>query len=149
MGKGIVISLIFYIVGLGLAGLSYVTVGHEYIHGPGLHHLIIVLTFISGFLWMIVAATLTRQWSATLKGIVYTNLAMSVGFGLFILYLFLDVRRSDEPTSEAIIEVVETDSTTTMYRDGTIIYVKEKDSVLLNFIDSTRIDWDKVEFIKK
>jgi len=149
VGKGIVISLIFYIVGLGLAGLSYVTVGHEYIHGPGLHHLIIVLTFISGFLWMIVAATLTRQWSATLKGIVYTNLAMSVGFGLFILYLFLDVRRSDEPTSEAIIEVVETDSTTTMYRDGTIIYVKEKDSVLLNFIDSTRIDWDKVEFIKK
>jgi hypothetical protein len=54
--KGFLKVLTYYLVGLGLAGLSYSIVGHPYIHGPGFHHIIILLTFLGGFLWLVVGA---------------------------------------------------------------------------------------------
>jgi hypothetical protein len=48
MNKGFLKAVLYYLAGLGLAGINYLTVGHEYIHAPGLHHIIIFLTFIGG-----------------------------------------------------------------------------------------------------
>jgi uncharacterized membrane protein (DUF485 family) len=152
MNKGFLKSILYYLIGLGLAGLSYLTVGHEYIHGPGLHHLIILLTFFAGFLWLIVAAIqyFTGQRTGNLKGIILTNLVMSFGFILFMGYIIRDATDNSEFEENADkITIVESGDTTTMYHGASPVYWKVKDSVLLNFIDSTKINWDKIERTKK
>jgi hypothetical protein len=152
MNKGFLKSLLYYAIGLGLAGLSYLTIGHEYIHAPGLYQQLIVLTFFAGFLWLIVAAIqfFTGQRTENLKGIIWTNLIMSLGFIVFMVYIIYDATGHsgfEENSGKVIIE--ESGDTTTMYHGASPVYMKVKDSVLLNFIDSTEVDWDNVERRKK
>jgi hypothetical protein len=152
MNKGFLKSILFYLIGLGLAGLSYLAIGHEYIHAPGLHHIIIFLTFFAGFLWLIVAAILyfTGQRTENSKGIILTNLLMSLGFLVFVVYIIRDATDNNEFEENADkITIEESGDTTTMYHGGSPVYMKVKDSVRFNFIDSTKIDWDKVERRKK
>src|SRR6187549_1337495 len=98
MNKGFLKSILYYSIGLGLAGLSYSIVGQPYIHAPGLHHIIILLTFIGGFLWLIGAAIqyFTGQRTENLKGIIFTNLVMSLGFILFMVYIIRDEMDASE-----------------------------------------------------
>jgi hypothetical protein len=152
MNKGVLKSILYYIIGLGLAGLSYLTIGHEYIHAPGLHHAIVLLTFFAGFLWLLVAVIqyFTGQRTENLKGIILTNLVMSVGFIVLLAYIIQDATDNSEFEENAhSITIEESGDTTTMYYGGSPLYMKVKDSVLLNFIDSTKINWDKVEGIGK
>jgi hypothetical protein len=152
MNKGFLKALIYYLGGLGFSGLSYSIVGHPYIHAPGLHHIIILLTFIGGFLWLVVAAIqyFTRQRTENLKGIILTNLCMSFGFILFMAYIIRDAPENSEfEENTDKITTEESGDTTTMYHDGSPVYMKLKDSVLFNFIDSTKINWDHVERTKK
>jgi hypothetical protein len=92
MNKGFLRALIYYLIGLGLAGLSYSIVGQPYAHAPGLHHIIILLTFMGGFLWLVVAAIeyFTGQRTENLKGIILTNLVMGLGFIVFMAYIIRD-----------------------------------------------------------
>ena len=152
MNKGFLKSILYYAVGLALAALSYVTVGHEYIHAPGLHQLIILLTFVGGFLWL--AGATIRYFrgprTETLKGIIFVNLVASVGFTLFMVYIINDATGNSEfEKNTDKIRIEESGDTTTMYHGGSIIYVKVKDSVLINFVDSTTINWNDVERKKK
>jgi uncharacterized membrane protein (DUF485 family) len=152
MNKGFLKSTVYYLVGLGLAGLSYLTVGHGYIHGPDLHHLIIFLTFFAGFLWLMVAAIqyFTGPRTKNLKGVILTNLVMSLGFILSMVYIIRDATDDSEFEKNADkITLEESGDTTTIYQGGSPVYMKVKDSVLINFIDSTQIDWNEVERIKK
>ncbi|NBP67138.1 MAG: hypothetical protein EBU52_00175 [Cytophagia bacterium] len=152
MNKGFLKSILYYSIGLVLAGLSYWILGHPYIHAPGLHHIIILLTFIGGLLWLIVATTqyFTGRRTEKLKGIIYTKLAMSLGFILFMVYIIRETTdNSGFKKKEDEITIEESGDTTTMYHDGSPVYVKVRDSVLLNFIDLTKVNWDNVERIKK
>jgi hypothetical protein len=45
MKKGILKTLLFYGIGFGIAGVSYLTIGHSYIHAPGVHHFIFDLNY--------------------------------------------------------------------------------------------------------
>jgi hypothetical protein len=47
------------------------------------------------------------------------------------------------------ITIEESGDTTTIYHYGSPVYIKVKDSVLLNFIDSTQINWGNVKRTKK
>jgi hypothetical protein len=152
MNKGLLKSILYYSIGLVLSGLSYSIVGHSYIHALGLHHIIIFLTFNGGFLWLIVAAIqyFTGQRTENLKGIILTNLLMSLVFILFMVYIIRDATDNSEfENNEDKITIEESGDTTAMYHDGSPVYMKVKDSVLLNFIDSTKINWDNLERIKK
>ena len=130
MNKGLLKSILYYSIGLALAGLSYSTVGHSYIHGPGLHHIIILLTFIGGFLWLIVAATqyFTGQRTENLKAIILSNLLMSLGFILFMVYIIRDATDNSEfENNEDKITIEESGDTTTMYHNGSPVYMKVRD----------------------
>jgi hypothetical protein len=152
MNKGFLKSILYYLIGLGLAGTSYLVVGHPYIHGPGLHQIIILLTFIGGFLWL---AGATRKYflghrSESLKGTIFTNLFMSVGFTLFIVYTINEARADSEFEKNADKITIEgAGDTTIMYYGGSIVYLRVNDSVLLNFIDSAKINWSEVELKKE
>jgi len=152
MNKGFLKTLIYYLIGLGLAGLSYSIVGHPYIHGPGLHHIVIFLTFFGGFGWLLIAAIqyFNGRKSENLRGIIFSNLFMCLCFVLFMAYIIRDAtdNRGVEK-NEHIIIIEESGDTTTMYHDGSPVYMKVKDSVLLNFIDSTKINLYNVKRIKK
>jgi hypothetical protein len=152
MNKGFLISLLYYLIGFGLAALSYATLGHGYNHAPGPHYLIILLVFIVGFLWLIVATILYFKGHRTknLRATIFTNLIMNVGFVIFVIYLLNDDTENREPViSNDKVTIEEHGDTTTMYRGGSPVYIKVKDSVLINFIDSARIDWNAIEHTKK
>jgi hypothetical protein len=153
MNKGFLKAILYYTVGLGLAGISYLTVGHEYIHAPGLHHIIILLTFFGGFLWLTVSTIqfFIGQRTENLKGTIFTNLLMSLGFILYITNIIINEKADKAEFEKQLdkIRIEESGDTTTMYHGGNIVYMKVKDSVLINFIDSTKIKWDEIELVKK
>ena len=139
--KGMLYTLLYYISGLALAGLSYLIVGHPYIHAPGLHHWLIFLTFLGGFIWALAATVnyLTGTRTPKLRGIIFTNTVAVVSFVL-VLYRILHEER-DTVAEEAgdEISMSQNGDTTILYHNENIIYMKVQDSVLLNFIDSARL----------
>ncbi len=144
MNKGFLKSILYYSIGLGLAGISYAIVGHPYIHAPALHHIIILLTFIGGLLCLVVSAIqyITGQRTVNLKGIIVTNLVMILGFTLVMVYIISDTTHNSEFENNQNELTIEESGDTTMYHSGSPVYMKVEDSVLLNFIDSTTINWD-------
>jgi hypothetical protein len=85
MNKGILYSVIYYLIGFGFAGVFYLRVEHTYIHGPGAHHIIMGLTFLGGIIWTM-GAMIRYNFSnqkETLKGIMITNLVITLA--LFIV----------------------------------------------------------------
>lgn len=152
MNKGFLKSILYYSIGLGLAGISYSIVGHPYIHAPALHHILILLTFIGGVLWLVGAAIqyFTGLRTEKLRGIILTNLVMSLGFILFMAYIISDSKGNGEFEENAgEITIEKSGDTTTIYHGGSPVYMKVNDSILFNFIDSTKINWGKVERTKK
>ena len=148
--NGFLKASIYYLVGFALAGLAYWVFGWEYIHAPGAHHLIIFLTFVGGFIWFL--RTLHRfyfgHWDKSVRQIMIVTLSMSVLFTAFILHLIYLPAEHEQPAQDkSLIEVA--GDTTTLRRNGALIYYKVKDSVFFNSIDSSRIDWNQVEVIRK
>ena len=90
MKKGILKTLIFYGIGFGIAGIISLTVKNTYMHGPGLHHFIIFLTFIIGVIWTLVSLFLLFNKSTdTLKGIVMANAVIIFSI---LIFLFIATR---------------------------------------------------------
>jgi len=105
-----------------------------------------------GFLWLLIAAIqyFTGHRTKNIKGTILTNLVMCLGFILFMAYIIRDASDDSEVEENANkITIEESGDTTTIYHDGSIVYMKVKDSALLNFIDSTKINWNNVERTKK
>lgn len=150
MNKGVLKALGYYVAGLVLACTSYLIVGYEYAHAPGLHHILVFLTFVGGLVWMIaaIARYASGYRSKSLKGMILTTTFMSVGFALLMLYL-IDGSKHDGLIDVDRLTIDESGDTTTLRYNGSPVYIKVKDSVLINFIDSARMDWNKVERIKK
>jgi len=140
MNKGALRSIVYYLIGLGLTVLSYLTVDHTYARGPSLYHVVILLTILGGIGWLISAAvryTFVKR-SKDLVGTMIVNLLVSLGFVLFMASILRHTKRDDHSDiKEHRISIKKSGDTTTMYDGENIIYVKVKDSVLI-FVDSTR-----------
>ncbi len=140
--SGVLYALVFYAAGFFLAGISYLVFGHPYIHAPGIHHVILAVTFAGGLCWIIGAAikALIGPRSPRLRGILLTNTAVVLGFVGFVY----DMTRSDDsvPIRQGGEEMNMThQGDTAILSDGDkIIYMRVKDSVLINFFDSTKVD---------
>ena len=120
MKIGFLKSLLFYLIGVGLAAISHFTIGHPYIHAPALHHLIIFLTFTIGFLWLIFASIryFAGNRTESLRGVMFVNLFISLVFALIMAYIIHDTtdnRHSEKSESKIIVE--ESGDTNTMYHE--------------------------------
>ncbi len=51
--KGLARAAIYYAIAFALILFTYEIWGHEYIHGPGLHHLIAFLALLGGVIWIL------------------------------------------------------------------------------------------------
>jgi hypothetical protein len=89
MKKGILTALVLYCIGFGLTGMSYIIFGYQYGHGPGLHHLIIVLTLLVGFFWVVGAARkyFFGERTGKLQGIILVHVVMILGFVFYMVYV--------------------------------------------------------------
>lgn len=88
MRNGIIQALILYVFGFIVSWITYLVVGHPYIHAPGLHHIIGLATILLGIVWGVVAMLLYafRGRNRVNLGIFLTNLVV---FLSFFLYVFL------------------------------------------------------------
>jgi hypothetical protein len=146
MIRGVLTSLAFYTIGLFLSWVSYIMAGnHGYAHAPSLYHIIIFLTFLIGALWMLIAVFLYfNRKSERLKGIIITNLVMSSAFAVLITG-FVKQTEANNTYPENKLKVEVTGDTTIIRHDGSIVYIKVKDSVVVNFIDSSKVDLKKMD----
>lgn len=148
MKAGFIKSALYYLTGIGLAAISYFTVEHEYIHAPALHHFIILITFTGGFLYLILAVVQYFKGPKTesLKVTIISNFFMTLIFVVYVASI-MDDTAANTSAEDGLARVVieESEDTTIMYQNGSPVYMKAKDSVLFDFIDSTKINWDKAE----
>ncbi|AUC79950.1 hypothetical protein CW736_11505 [Nonlabens sp. MB-3u-79] len=134
MKIGIVRALIFYGIGFGIAGIVYLIIGHPYIHAPGIHHFILLLTVLIGLIWTIISLAIYffKEKTKTLSGFILTNLIIIIGCALYIeAPLYLDSKKKNNVPTEFIKTEV-TGDTTKIYHNENLIFIKVKDSVLLD-----------------
>ena len=87
MKSGIIRSLLLYVIGFSVSAFVYYSSGRPYAHGPNLHFLIFLLTFLIGVIWLI-AATIRyfiKPGKVTLGYILINGIATLA----FVIYAWL------------------------------------------------------------
>ncbi|WP_034894732.1 hypothetical protein [Gillisia sp. Hel_I_29] len=134
MKKGILKTLLFYVIGFGLAGIAYLIIGNPYIHAPGIHHLILFLTLVVGLIWMLISLGkfIFQKKTLNLKGIIITNSVIIIGSFLCVtIPIYLD-QNSEEKIQSDFVRTEKVGNTIKMYHNDNLIFIKVKDSVLLD-----------------
>jgi len=140
MKQGIIKALLIYVFGFGLAWLIYSIFGHPYIHAPGFHHFIIFFTLIVGIIWTIIAILnfYIKRKTQKLKSFIITNLIVIIGLISSFIYDMKDynnVEFESKPPKNQIISETKGD-TTNVFHNGNIVFIKVKDSILLNLMEN-------------
>ena len=134
MKIGILKTILFYGIGFGIAGISYLIFGHPYIHAPGAHHFIMFFTLVIGIIWTLASfgVFIFKTKTDKLKGIVITNSIIILSCFLYVLVPFyLDSKKKTFIESETVHTEVKGD-TTELYHNDKLIFIKVKDSVILD-----------------
>jgi len=135
MKKGILISLLYYGLGFGIAGLAYAIIGHPYIHAPGVHHLILLLTLVIGIIWTVtsIGFFFLKAKSDKLKGIIITNSIIILSCFLYVaIPIYIDSQEKTTVESEKVHTEINGD-TTKLFHNDNLIYMKVKDSIIIDF----------------
>lgn len=137
MKKGILSVVIFYGLGLVLTWLTYKIFGAGYGHGPGLYILIPFLTLLIGLFWTgtTIFNFFFKNRTDKRKGVIYANgvvLLISIGTIFYIRKIseLPDIGTADNLNAE------QSGDTTSIHYNGTMIYLKVKDSVYIDKRDS-------------
>ena len=139
MKEGIVRVVIFYGIGLGLTGLTYLIFGPALGHGPGPYIIIPFLTFLIGLFWT--ASTFRDYYfknkTDQRKGIIYSNIIIIIILLLTIFYARSQMEYPDIGTiNQDEMNASHSGDTTSIMYNGKIIYLKVKDSVFADRRDS-------------
>lgn len=136
--KGVKKPFIYYTTGFGLAYLSYFIFGHQYSHGPGLHHLIAFFVLFGGLLWgayNFVRIIGNRKDRTNLASLLIN---LFVVISVLIYLIILDNSKSGEdasPNKEDIITIYRdssTKSSTVVNGLGDTLLFKVGDSVIID-----------------
>ncbi len=140
--------ILFYLGGFLLAWIAYKAEGTHYAHGPSLRHIISFLTVVAGAIWFVF--TIVRSIVSKTTEFVSAILAHVLVFVSIAIFVFFLFNKPDPSLEKSAPEIVleESGDTVVIRHDGNLVYYKVGDSVLINFIDSTKIDWDKVKYRK-
>jgi hypothetical protein len=140
--------ILYYIGGFALAWAAYAAEETHYAHGPGPRELIVLLTLIGGVCWFVVTlASYVNTRTAEKKAALLAHVLVFVSITIFAYFLFNQPDSSSERSAPEIV-LEESGDTVVIRHDGNLVYYKVGDSVLINFIDSAKIDWDKVKYRK-
>jgi len=80
-----------YGLGFGLAGIYYLIFGHSYIHAPGLHHFILLLTYLIGIAWTLaeIYNYLFESKKRNKLKVIFVNLLFIIPIVIYITYNFI------------------------------------------------------------
>ncbi|WP_203256762.1 hypothetical protein [Hyunsoonleella ulvae] len=134
MEKGILQSLLFYGIGFGIAGIAYAIIGNPYIHAPGIHHLILFLTLVIGLIWNFISigTFFFKAKTEKLKGIIISNSLIIISCFLYVaIPIYLESNEKTFIESDFVRTEIKGD-TTKLYHNDNLIYIKVKDSVILD-----------------
>ena len=132
--KGILKTLLFYGIGFGIAGISYAIIGNPYIHAPGVHDLILFLTLVIGLIWTLISIGFFffKAKTGKLKGIIISNSLIIISCFLYVATpIYLDSNKKTIVKSDLVRTETKGD-TTELYHNDNLIYIKVKDSVILD-----------------
>ncbi|WP_027391822.1 hypothetical protein [Aquimarina latercula] len=134
MKKGILKTSLLYGIGFGIAGIAYAIIENPYIHAPGFHHLILFLTLVVGLIWTLTSTGIFffKERTDKLKGIIISNsLIITCCFLYVAIPIYLDSNKKTFIESDFVRTEVKGD-TTELYHNDNLIYIKVKDSVILD-----------------
>ena len=134
MKKGILKTLLFYGIGFGIAGIAYSIIGNPYIHAPGVHHLILFLTLVIGLIWTLISIGIFffKTKTEKLKGIIISNSLIIISCFLYVaIPIYIDSNEKTFIESDFVRTEIKGD-TTELYHNDNLIYIKVKDSVILD-----------------
>jgi hypothetical protein len=144
MSKGIIYTVIYYLIGASIAGIVYAVFGQGYAHAPGPHYLVIFFTLAGGILWTIGSTYkfFIRDKSDVVRGTIVANLLVIVCFVGFIFYT-INSNNDSSHNFNGTAGNMESNShgdTTIIRYNGNIVYLRIKDSIHFNFIDSVAMN---------
>ncbi|WP_299159653.1 hypothetical protein [uncultured Tenacibaculum sp.] len=85
MKKGFLHTITFYGIGFSLSGVAYKVFGHPYIHAPGIHHIIMFLTFLSGIVLLSIDLYhYLKNKPSFLKGTIISNILIILCFTTYL-----------------------------------------------------------------
>ncbi|MER2996696.1 hypothetical protein [Pontibacter populi] len=138
--KGGLRAAAYYVIGFAIAWAAYLIFGWEYIHAPGIHHLIGLLVLIIGVFLLIrrLVEFFKNSANSSNKGALLIHFVVIGGFGIYFLIILNEVRKPYEPSEEALAEAeyLITDDKT----ESIIIQNGLGDTVFLQVADSVLID---------
>jgi hypothetical protein len=142
MRKGITNVTIYYAVGLLLTILTYLVGDNSYAHGPSLYHVVALVTFYGGIGWTIVTVFRFAFYERTekRKGIIFANLIILTA--LYAAFYFTVIRPYSRTTEIKIpddtLTTTTNGDTTTISDNGRIVYMKVRDSVHIDFMQTKK-----------
>jgi hypothetical protein len=129
-----------YVIGFAIAWAAYLIFGWEYIHAPGIHHLIGLLVLIIGVFLLIrrLVGFFKNSSNSLNKGALLIHFVVIGGFGIYFLIFLNEVRKPNVPSEEELAEAeyLTTDENT----ESIIIQNGLGDTVFLQVDDSVLID---------
>ena len=136
--KGLIRTISYYAVGFASVYLSYVIFGHQYIHGPGLHHLIGFLVLLGGVIWIVYSLIrlLYNGYDKINLGSLIVNLIVISGA---VIYFSIEINKetgAETITNKEDIITIYKDSST----NSATVVNGLGDTLILKVGDSTIID---------
>jgi hypothetical protein len=114
MLKGVVSVIIFYAIGLGLTGFTYLVFGAGLGHGPGPYIAIPFLTYVIGIVWTVIALFqyfVEGGKTDRRKGVIYANIVAVIILTSMLLYF-----RSQSPFNTTKFNDDNISDQTSLYR---------------------------------
>jgi len=135
--KGLIYTILYYLIGLLTSYIIYLIFGWEYIHSPGFHHLTFLLFLIGGFIWSLINIILFFKKKASFyKESLIVHSVIFGGILIWIIAAFISVESSmQNPTEENANSMI------LINRNDTSLLINEKkDTIYLKVNDSVYID---------
>lgn len=138
--KGGLRAAAYYAIGFAIAWATYLFFGWEYIHAPGIHHLIGLLVLIIGVVLLIrrLVEFFKNSTNSLNKGALLIHFIVIGGFGIYFWIILNEASKPYEPSEEELAEAeyLTTDENT----ESIIIQNGLGDTVFLQVADSILID---------
>ncbi|WP_412986065.1 hypothetical protein [Pontimicrobium sp. IMCC45349] len=133
MKKGIFEALLFYFLGFGIAITTYLIYGHPYIHAPGIHHFIILITLIIGFIWMIISLLfVVIKKNSKHKGMLTVHFTILFSCFLYFYFSIKPFSKKESITESNSVKTIKKKDSILIYHNSNLVFLKVKDSVHLD-----------------
>ena len=140
MRKGLLHSLLLYLIGIALTLLISFTVGNGYNHGPGYAFIPPVLTLLVSVFWTVgkLFEIILKGGSPYRAGVMIGNVSALL---LVALYFWITIQQeratyaSPEPATE-ILEAQRKGDSSIILIDGKLMFLSIRDSVIIDKRDS-------------